>query len=797
MSLIVSKDRAEILGIGPRGEGPSETHGSLSFRARLLILISFIVVPSLGIAIYGNLEQRRIEKARVCERASAIATLAAAREENFIQDTRQLLATLTQFPFLLLSTNQAFSENHLTNLRKLSPDYANFGLIEIDGRLFCSAEATNNGVNLKDRSYFRRTVKTGKFSVGDFQRSRVTRETTLNFGYPVFNEAGKLQRVLYSSLKIAKLSEAIADIQVPWGGAISVMDQSGNVLAHHPKPEQWVGKSLAEVPAVKRILAGAGGDFEMAGPDKIRRFYAVTTITDGQSPSLFVSVEVPLTVLFAKANSVLIKNVVVLGIITVVIWFIVQVYAKRFFLRPLNTLAGAALRLAEGDLRARAGGIRGSAELVQLGRVLDKMADSVESRTVELVKANEALRREMAERQKAQQQIQEQEQEKKQLEAQFLRSQRMESIGALAGGIAHDLNNALVPVLLGSQMLREGTINEKDRNKFLDLILTSGRRCTEMVKQILSFARGARGQMGTVPMRQIVLEMAKIANDTFPKSITIESLAPADLWNIEGDATELHQVLMNLCVNARDAMPEGGKLTLTAENTSTSEEANLEVPPGSYILLKVTDSGMGIPRELQGKIFEPFFTTKGPDKGTGLGLSTVATLVKRHKGSIKLRSEAGKGTQFLIYLPAVPATKQAEGQAFEEMLPSGRGELILLADDEQMVLELAKHTLENFGYRVLTAANGLEAITCFELRKAEIEVVITDTDMPVLSGISALSAIRKIDPLIPIILASATKHDSAELNRKGLREVLVLSKPYGIDQLLKGVAHVLSKAVKE
>jgi len=390
-----------------------------------------------------------------------------------------------------------------------------------------------------------------------------------------------------------------------------------------------------------------------------------------------------------------------------------------------------------------------------------------------------ALRAQMAEREK--------------LEQQFLRSQRMESVGALAGGIAHDLNNALVPILMGSQLLRNNGDMPGQREKLLDLIMTSGNRCTEMVKQILTFAKG-RSATGPVQLGQLIAEMKKIASDTFPKSIVIESEVENDLWTLEGDATELHQVLMNLCVNARDAMPEGGRLAVNAANIVILPETVLphpEATPGRFIVLSVADTGTGIPPDLFSRIFEPFFTTKSPERGTGLGLSTVAQIVKRHKGFVQVQSGVGKGTQFKIYLPAADSAGTGLLPIRKTTLPSGQGELVLVVDDEQLVLELAKTTLENFGYRVLTAPNGLEAIPCFEAHKNEIRLVVTDTDMPFMDGKNAIKEILKINSQVPIIVASGTVSEGDSIGRLDSTHVTVLQKPYGVEQLLECVSKQL------
>ncbi len=413
---------------------------------------------------------------------------------------------------------------------------------------------------------------------------------------------------------------------------------------------------------------------------------------------------------------------------------------------------------------------------------LQKAHDELEIRVQE---RTAALRAQMAEREK--------------LEQQFLRAQRMESVGALAGGIAHDLNNALVPILIGSQLLRMNSDSAAEREKLLELITASGHRCTQMVKQILTFAKG-RGATSQLQLGLLIAEMEKIVKDTFPKSIVINSEVAKDLWKVEGDSTEMHQVLMNLCVNARDAMPGGGQLTLSAANTEISAEAALPHPeaiPGRHLVLTVADTGSGIPPELCTRIFEPFFTTKSPDKGTGLGLSTVAQIVKRHKGFVQVQSDLGQGTQFKIFLPAAEFAEPAESPATEPILPTGQGELILVVDDEQVVLELAKTTLENYGYRVLTVPNGLEAITCFEAHKKDIELVITDTDMPFLNGRNAIKAIQKINPNVPIIMASGTKNDTEVFNRMDSTQIMALPKPYGVDQLIKCVAKALKHSIND
>lgn len=385
--------------------------------------------------------------------------------------------------------------------------------------------------------------------------------------------------------------------------------------------------------------------------------------------------------------------------------------------------------------------------------------------------------------------------EMKSYEAQLLRAQRMESIGALAGGIAHDLNNALAPVIMGAELLKQNPDTEK-RELLLETILASAGRGTEMVRQLLTFARGSQGRVGPVQIGSLVNEMVKILRDTFPKSIAIDSSLSGKHCIVRGDVTELHQVLLNLCINARDAMPRGGRLTVAAETlelTPANIPPGVEAPTGPYVMLSVADTGTGIPAGVLPRIFDPFFTTKGPEKGTGLGLSTVNNIVKNHNGFIRIHTEIEKGTEFRIYLPAVEAAEAGEGPGTRPPIPIGGGQMIMVMDDERAVRELTKTTLENYGYRVVTAANGLLGITCFGEFKDDIMVVVSDTDMPFMDGLLALNAIQKMKPDVQIIIASGGKSDSELLLKIDTTNVVRLPKPYTVERLLTAVADAIEK----
>ncbi len=361
--------------------------------------------------------------------------------------------------------------------------------------------------------------------------------------------------------------------------------------------------------------------------------------------------------------------------------------------------------------------------------------------------------------------------EKKAIETRFLRSQRMDSIGALASGVAHDLNNALAPVIMGTELVRTCQ-DAEDRNTYLDIVDSNARRATELVRQILGFARGSGGQLGPVQLEHDIRDIGRMIQETFPKSISLSLVFPGEkLWTVRGDATELHQVLLNLCVNSRDAMPQGGQLTLSAQNCEMSEEAAAALcgKPGSYVKVSVADNGTGIPPEVLPRIFEPFFTTKKVAGGTGLGLATVAAIVKRHEGFMDIQTQAGRGTEFTIYLPAVDSTKPDAAEPKDRVLPAGHGELILVIDDEQTLLELAKAMLESFSYQVITAQDGLQGMALFTQKQNEIALVLTDADMPNMDGMAVIRAIKECGPKSQLSFAAAPGATRVNWNKSGRR----------------------------
>ena len=382
--------------------------------------------------------------------------------------------------------------------------------------------------------------------------------------------------------------------------------------------------------------------------------------------------------------------------------------------------------------------------------------------------------------------------EKKKLESQLFRSQRMESIGTLAGGIAHDLNNMLTPMMLSVEMLKQKFKDEQSQ-KLLTILEKNSQRSADLIKQVLSFARGVEGEHKPLQIMNLISEIKKVIKETFPKSIEIRTDIQKDLFAISGDSTQLHQVIMNLCVNARDAIPDGGILNITASNFCIDENyarMHTEAKVGSYITIAVSDNGIGIPPEILDRIFEPFFTTKEFGKGTGLGLSTSLAIVKSHGGFIDVYSEVRKGTKFSIYLPAIKTEMQKEEEEQLELLV-GHGELVLVAEDEDSIRDITILTLEKNGYSALAAEDGADAVGEYAQNMDKIKVILMDMMMPIMDGQASIQAIRKINRDVKIIAVSGLA-EKDRLAKVADYTNAFLPKPYTAQKLLKTIHEVLS-----
>jgi two-component system cell cycle sensor histidine kinase/response regulator CckA len=384
--------------------------------------------------------------------------------------------------------------------------------------------------------------------------------------------------------------------------------------------------------------------------------------------------------------------------------------------------------------------------------------------------------------------------EARRLQEQFLRAQRMENLGLLAAGIAHDFNNILTPMLMVSQLLRDHSTPQSQR--LLDTLEQSAARGAALVKQILSFAQGGGDELRVVQLKHVARDIGAMIEETFPRNIRLEQNIPSNLWAVRANVTQIHQVLLNLCVNARDAMPHGGALTLQLQNCTLDPHHAAHIPdarPGSYLCIEIGDTGTGIAPDVLPRIWEPFFTTKESGRGTGLGLSTVRGIIARHDGFARVESTLGRGTTFFLYLPAELHAATHAPSAAPDALPRGAGESVLVVDDEPEVRSLVQTALQRHGYRVRAVENGEAASRCLtdETFTHDLRIIVTDVMMPQLDGRELAELVRTRLPHVRVLVMSGLAGEGGGPEKFG---DAFLFKPFSHDELLRAVHALLGRA---
>lgn len=385
--------------------------------------------------------------------------------------------------------------------------------------------------------------------------------------------------------------------------------------------------------------------------------------------------------------------------------------------------------------------------------------------------------------------------ETKHLEEQFLRSQRLEAVGTLASGVAHDLNNILAPIVLVGGMLKERFTDPADR-KMLGMVEGAAQRGASIIAQLLTFSRGLSGERVDVQVEVLMEEVARLLEETFPRDIEIVQERGAELPGIRANPTQIHQVLMNLCVNARDAMPEGGELTLglhAVDVSATTAQQHQGVAPGRFLRLSVRDTGTGIPPDVRARIFDPFFTTKGHGKGTGLGLSTVLGIVRSHGGFMDVETAHGHGTRFDAYLPVATSHRTPGAPTMPAAWPTGNGELVLVVDDEDAIRAAVSQLLEAHNYRVIAAPSAEEALDLFQARVDDVQLVVADLMLPGIDGWGLSHRLLEARPKLPIIICSGMAHKPPPDPALPRRVRAIVPKPFQGDELLRLVGGALGR----
>jgi len=456
---------------------------------------------------------------------------------------------------------------------------------------------------------------------------------------------------------------------------------------------------------------------------------------------------------------------------TLLVWLLV-----RRVTRPLRELRDSAEAVGRGDFSRRVE-VASQDECGELAKVFNQMTANLKSSREELEKTVDTLTN---------------------TQAQLVHSEKLRAIGTLAGGIAHDFNNILGAILGFGELVLEDVAAGGRTARNVRQIIKAGQRARELVRQILTFSRRTEPQRSRVRLSVLIDETLRLLSATIPATVKIQSRITASPDTVVADATQLHQVLMNLGTNASHAMrAQGGTLTLTLQQDVLTDTGRAEVPrlpPGSYLRLEVTDTGHGMDQAVLQRIFEPFFTTKPVGEGTGLGLSVVHGIIEHHGGTITVASQPGQGTTFSILLPAAPPADEVDVES--EAAISGNGECILVVDDEEALVNLLQQKLTRLGYEVVAHHDSTEALAAFKAAPHRFDLVITDQTMPRLTGVDLAREILRLRPDTPIILCSGAGSGfvPTDPRRSNVRECVL--KPVHFGELSRSIRRVLEQPAR-
>ncbi|MFQ5914814.1 MAG: ATP-binding protein [Nitrospinota bacterium] len=639
--------RIEGPSVGDGGEDRAQTEGEpgtrfsilSTLRARLLFLAALALCPVIALFLITAREQRLQAIADVESDALWVARLITSERARLIQEiweTRSFLAELASHSSVregdFAKCRMAFSQR----LKESSP-YLNLGVIRPNGQIACSALPVDGPVNLADRAYFWRALKSRDFAVGEFEIDRLTTKASISFGFPILDDDGSVQGVVFASLALPQLSKFAGETPLPKQFIVTLMDQNGAILARSHDPKKWVGQHLSEDRLFRKILTQGQGVQEHWGEDGLPYLLAFTTLRfQPDAGGLYLTIAIPEKIAFGHAEQTLMRNIFTLFSVTIFALLAAWFAGKRILLQPINALVGATKRLASGDLGTRTGLPHGQGELGQLARSFDEMAENLERQKAEAERANKEIR---------------------ETQAKLLQSEKLSSIGTLVAGVAHEILNPMNNLYIKVQLMQEGigTENPEELKESFGSMRMEIERASRITKNLVDFARKREPQLKRVDIRGVLDRVVglveyqyRVTNVQFVKDYS------KDLPQLEADEGQLSQVFLNLMGNAKDAMPEGGQVTLRARSFFRNEDP--------WVRVGVEDTGKGIPRDIVKRIFDPFFTTKPEGKGTGLGLSVTYGIVENHGGKLEVESEEGKGTTFMVELPATMEVGNGDGK---------------------------------------------------------------------------------------------------------------------------------------
>jgi signal transduction histidine kinase/ActR/RegA family two-component response regulator len=764
-----------------------------SLATRLVMLLLISILPALAIQAYNEYALRQSREDDIHQRVVQITKQFGEEMGELREGARQLLVALGQLPAVQAHDGAACSAL-FASLKRQYENYAMIGAVDAKGQLFCASEPTSYN-SVADLTFFERAIVSDGLAVGNYWADPASGEKMIHFAQRFYDESGHPSGVVFTGLDLKWLSEHLKERGLTSTQSILIADRLGNIIARLPNPAALVGKNMRK--SHEGIMDGnTAGWEEAAGVDGIARIF-------GYVPAAMFPKDFFLSAGQEKAEAFApIHDAAVRGIALIAVGFLLAVCAawqgtRIFFKRPIGALLAAIGEWRNGNLQARATVGDSSSEIGNLGRDFNEMADAlaardeaqkqaeenlrrlnatledrVMQRTNELARANERLRQEMSEREKAQ--------------ADLVHAQKIEAVGQLTSGIAHDFNNLLTAILGNLDVARRRTQDER-LTKPLETATRAGKRGAKLVGDLLAFSRRQRLEPQPVAVNEIIEKIDELLTRSIGTRVVVAKNLADGVLPAMTDAAQLELAVLNLAINARDAMPSGGTLTISTQNVPVGDPRLPAAMQGEFVMVAVSDTGTGMTEEVRSKVFEPFFTTKEIGKGTGLGLSMVYGFVTQCGGTVRIDTSVGNGTTVAMFFPRAQAGKSAaRGDAVDNAQPAiatqHSGARVVVVDDDPEVREFAVTALTEAGYVVFGAADAWRALEILD-QEGKFALLITDYAMPVVTGIALVNQVHRERPELPTLLMTGLTDVPVNELPPGKRRVL--RKPFDIAELIR------------